>query len=104
MGTGLKANISRIQESADSFNRIHQEFSHSADPMGGCDVDVVGSQELLDTFDTFEDNWKIRRQELIDALAKLGGITELAAQCYSDVNRGLIDALEGSDAQSGAAR
>jgi hypothetical protein len=100
MGTGLKANIGRIQASADSFHRIHQEFSDSADPMAGCGVDVVGSQRLLDTFDTFESNWRIRRQELVDAMEKLGGITEMAAQAYSDINSGLIDALEGFDAQT----
>ena len=100
MGTGITANITRIQESADSFHTIHREFSESADPLAGCGIETVGSQSLLDTFDTFESNWRIRRQELVDALAKLGGITETAAQAYSDVNDGLIHALENFDAQS----
>ncbi|WP_103504806.1 MULTISPECIES: hypothetical protein [Streptomyces] len=98
MGDGLNADIARIQECADSFHRIHREFSEAANPMDGQDRATIGSSELLDTFETFESNWKIRRGELTDALEKLGGITEMAAQSYSEVNRALVDALRENDA------
>ncbi|MCE7080594.1 hypothetical protein [Streptomyces sp. ST2-7A] len=96
-GEGIRADLDRIRECSEALTGIHEAFSNAANPLDGADRTTVGSQELVDVFDEFEDNWRLGREKLLAELEKLAGITEFAAESYEAVDRELAAALRAND-------
>ncbi|MQS06300.1 hypothetical protein [Streptomyces alkaliphilus] len=96
-GEGIQADLDRIRECSEALAAIHQAFSTAANPLDGADCTTVGSRELVDIFDDFEDNWRLGREKLLAELEKLAGITEFAAESYEAVDRELAAALRAND-------
>ncbi|AXI88099.1 hypothetical protein G3I30_12390 [Actinospica acidiphila] len=92
-----EADIARIKETARSLGRIRDTFAERANPAEGYGVDDLGSDKILDAFDTFADNWKIHRRQLTEELEKLHGITKSAAQSYETLDHELAEALRRTD-------
>ncbi|MCP9991342.1 MULTISPECIES: hypothetical protein [Streptomyces] len=92
-----EADIARIKETARSLGRIRDTFAERANPAEGYGVDDLGSEKILDAFDTFADNWKIHRRQLTEELEKLHGITKSAAQSYEELDHELAEALRRTD-------
>ncbi|MFI1957877.1 hypothetical protein ACH46L_16730 [Streptomyces althioticus] len=92
-----EADIARIKETARSLGRIRDTFAERANPAEGYGVDDLGSEKILDAFDTFADNWKIHRRQLTEELEKLHGITKTAAQSYEELDHELAEALRRTD-------
>ncbi|CAL9459232.1 hypothetical protein [Streptomyces werraensis] len=92
-----EADIARIKETARSLGRIRDTFAERANPAEGYGVDDLGSDKILDAFDTFADNWKIHRRQLTEELEKLHGITKSAAQSYEGLDHELAEALRRTD-------
>ena len=92
-----EADIARIKETARSLGRIRDTFAERANPAEGYGVDDLGSDKILDAFDTFADNWKIHRRQLTEELEKLHGITKSAAQSYEELDHELAEALRRTD-------
>ncbi|MEU2994059.1 hypothetical protein ABZ772_27765 [Streptomyces griseoincarnatus] len=92
-----EADIARIKETARSLGRIRDTFAERANPAEGYGVDDLGSDKILDAFDTFADNWKIHRGQLTEELEKLHGITKSAAQSYETLDHELAEALRHTD-------
>ncbi|MFI0506381.1 hypothetical protein ACH3WN_26590 [Streptomyces albogriseolus] len=92
-----EADIARIKETARSLGRIRDTFAERANLAEGYGVDDLGSEKILDAFDTFADNWKIHRRQLTEELEKLHGITKSAAQSYEELDHELAEALRRTD-------
>ncbi|MFF5344672.1 hypothetical protein ACFY4H_28890 [Streptomyces althioticus] len=92
-----EADIARIKETARSLGRIRDTFAERGNPAEGYGVDDLGSEKILDAFDTFADNWKIHRRQLTEELEKLHGITKTAAQSYEELDHELAEALRRTD-------
>lgn len=92
-----EADIARIKETARSLGRIRDTFAERANPAERYGVDDLGSEKILDAFDTFADNWKIHRRQLTEELEKLHGITKTAAQSYEELDHELAEALRRTD-------
>ncbi|PWI11223.1 hypothetical protein DIZ27_07490 [Streptomyces sp. NWU339] len=92
-----EADIERIKESARALKRIRDTFAERANPADGYAVDDLGSQKILDAFDKFSSNWKIRRRQLTEELERLHGITKGAAESYETLDHELAEALRRTD-------
>ncbi|MEU6120665.1 hypothetical protein [Streptomyces sp. NPDC047123] len=95
-----EADIERIRECARSLKRIHDTFQKRSNPADGYGTGELGSQLLLDTFDTFGGNWKIHRKKLTEELRSLHGMTKAAADAYEKIDHELAEALRRSDGQA----
>ncbi|MEU3146785.1 hypothetical protein [Streptomyces sp. NPDC006999] len=92
-----EADTARIKESARALKRVRDTFAERANPADGYGVDDIGSQKILDAFDAFDSNWKIRRRQLTEELEKLHGITRGAAESYETLDHELAEALRSTD-------
>ncbi|MEU1081437.1 hypothetical protein ABZ368_14520 [Streptomyces sp. NPDC005908] len=92
-----EADIARIKETARALGRIRDTFAERANPAEGYGVDDLGSERILNAFDTFAGNWKIHRRQLTEELEKLHGITKTAAQSYEELDHELAEALRRTD-------
>ncbi|KIX79734.1 hypothetical protein SF12_02885 [Streptomyces sp. MBRL 601] len=96
-----EADIGRIKESARALKRVHDTFEKRSNPAKGYGMSEMGSQKLLDAFDEFDSNWKIRRRKLMEELDKLHKITKTAADSYEELDSELARALREADKESG---
>ncbi|MGW0824249.1 hypothetical protein [Streptomyces sp. NPDC002845] len=94
-----EADIDRIKECARSLKRIHDTFEKRGNPAKGYGIGEIGSQKLLDAFDEFDSNWKIRRRKLTEELKVLHEITKTAAESYEQLDHELAEALRREDRQ-----
>lgn len=96
-----EADIGRIKESARALKRVHDTFEKRSNPAEGYGMGELGSRELLEAFDEFDSNWKIRRRKLMEELDKLHKITKTAADSYEELDSELARALRESDKEGG---
>ncbi|MFJ4920894.1 hypothetical protein [Streptomyces sp. NPDC088725] len=96
-----EADIERIKECAAALKRVHDTFSKRSNPAKAFGTGELGSQRLLDAFDEFDSNWKVRRRKLTDELLSLHKITKTAADSYEQVDSELANALRESDKRDG---
>ncbi|MEN3585916.1 hypothetical protein AAH978_17395 [Streptomyces sp. ZYX-F-203] len=92
-----EADIGRMRDCARDLRRIREALGDQANPAQGYGVAEIGSQLILQRFDDFESNWRIRREQLMGELDALQRIIAGAAQSYEELDRALVDALRRSD-------
>lgn len=93
MGAQLKADISRIRETAQSVTAICQQFEGAEDIVDGA-ADAVGSSHLADKLHDFATNWKIHRKRIVEDLTTFSDWATQAADAYEQTDQELAKALE----------
>ncbi|WUO35015.1 hypothetical protein OHT21_27470 [Streptomyces sp. NBC_00286] len=91
--------MERIRECARALKRVHDTFEKRGNPAEGYGVAEIGAQKLLDAFEEFDSNWKIRRRKLTEELKTLHEITKAAADSYEQLDHELAEALRREDKQ-----
>ena len=64
MGSQLKADITRIRESAQAVQTICQRFNDAGKIVSGSS-DAIGNAHLADRLHDFATNWEIHRKKMV---------------------------------------
>lgn len=92
MADSLKADITRIRQSADSVAAIRTAFNDTPGVVERASG-ALGNEELADKLHDFATNWKVHRERLTEDLEKFAAWAHKAADEYEKGDRQLAEAL-----------
>lgn len=93
MGAQLKADITRIRETAQSVETICQRFNDAGKIVSGYSQ-AVGNEHLADKLHDFATNWEVHRKKIVEDLKVFTEWAKAAADAYEQTDQELAKVLE----------
>ncbi|MCW2581865.1 MAG: hypothetical protein JWQ53_655 [Klenkia sp.] len=95
MSDRLRVDLGQLEEAARQLDSVGHEFQQAGNLVDDA-RSAVGHDGLAAQLDHFADGWKVRREDLLEDMTRLAGMTHEAVRTYRDVDDDLASAFEGT--------